>query len=82
MLYGKSIIATGYRQSDGLPRCPICGETVTAESETVMPEGGSGELSPVSFVQCEHCHAKIHWSSNAVPPELEPYCDIGGNGDA
>ncbi|MBR5948618.1 MAG: hypothetical protein IKZ82_08260 [Clostridia bacterium] len=82
MLYGKSIIATGYRETDGLPRCPVCGETVTAEAETVMADGGSGELSPVNIVQCEHCHAQIHYASYEVAPEMEPYCDTGTSGNA
>lgn len=79
MLYGKSIIATGYRETDGLPRCPVCGQNVTAEPEVHMTDGGSGELHPVNATTCEHCRARIIWSSERVPEELEPYCETGSS---
>lgn len=76
MLYYLNMIVSGYRETEGLPPCPVCGNIITAESEERTVDGGSGERS-VYFVQCEHCHATLHYANDRVPEELEPYCDTG-----
>lgn len=79
MLYSLSIIASGYRETEGLPRCPVCGKAVTSEPETHMADGGGGTQKPVESCKCEHCHADINWVCSAVPEHLEPFCDTGGD---
>ena len=64
--YSIHISASGYQETDSLPRCPVCGLQVMAEPEVIEPEENNPNDAVINKVVCEHCKAQITYGVHHI----------------